>query len=178
MSRRGEAEEGITSNQVGDEDKHLHTKRIYTEADFDSILWHDCSIHAIAFNPQAFEFMIDMDHIAEWIAPSPGEQYYNFTIAPATLVFSNAHSINIDINPQFLELQIDNVTREKLGPPRNAEYVQSDVEWRWTIYCQEGVIDLQAIGYQLILRSAPVNIGSEDFTLAERGGISFATIPY
>jgi hypothetical protein len=73
-------------------------KWIWTEADFEVMGWHDSQIHAMAFFPEEFELVFDIDYIFEWIDPQPNETYYKFWIAPATLVFKNIHDVEFDID--------------------------------------------------------------------------------
>jgi len=66
----------------------------WTEADFDSLSWHDNRLHGIRFhNPsQGYEYglILDIDHILEWIACPGGT--FRFVVAPATLVQTSANS--------------------------------------------------------------------------------------
>jgi len=66
---------------------------------------------------------------------------------------------------------------DRSGPrkPRNAEYINRDTEWKWTIEFIEGEIIFYSIGFKQYTRSAPINIKSQSFSLEERGGISFNT---
>lgn len=61
-------------------------KLIWTEEDFDEMKWHDCTIYAIAFQPENFEFILDIDYIYRWETPEPNETHIKFQVAPATLV--------------------------------------------------------------------------------------------
>ena len=46
-------------------------KWIFTEADYESMGWHDSNIHAISFLPETFELVLDIDYILQWIHPEP-----------------------------------------------------------------------------------------------------------
>ena len=65
-------------------------KSFWTERDFANMGWHDVRIHAIAFDSEKFELLMDIDYMFAWADPAPGEKHYTFWMAPCTLVFSSA----------------------------------------------------------------------------------------
>jgi hypothetical protein len=148
-------------------------KWIWTEADFDEMGWHDSQIHAIAFSPEDFELIFDIDYIFAWIDPEPNETYFRFWVSPATLVFKNVHDLELEIDSYNGNLEIDNLKREDEGLPANAEYIGKASEWLWTIECKEGEIRFRSVGYEEFIRTAPRLTQSQ--TLDRKpGGISFA----
>ena len=72
-------------------------KWIWTEADFEVMGWHDNRIYALAFSADTFELILDIDYIFKWINPEPGETFFQFWTAPATLVFQNVYDVEFDI---------------------------------------------------------------------------------
>ena len=150
---------------------HEIEKWIWTEADFDVMGWHDSRVHALAFLPDEFEIVFDIDYILKWVHPQPEETTFKFWVSPATLVFENVYDVDFNIGSIGVELDILNVTREDTGPPRNAEYIGKDVEWLWIIECAQGEIKFRSAGYKQYLRSSPV-FGSQVLESKSRG-VSF-----
>lgn len=153
--------------------EYIIEKWIWTEADLGVMGWHDCRIHATAFFPEDFEFVLDIDYIFEWIDPLPNETYFKFWVAPATLIFKNVHDLEFDIDSTDGGLEIDTIEREDESRPINAEFIGKDNEWLWTIVCQEGEIRLRSIGYEVFIRTAPQLTQSQTLDRKARG-ISFA----
>src|SRR5260221_10243754 len=71
-------------------------KWIWTEQDFEEMGWHDCHIYAVAFLPETFEFVLDLDYICKWVNPKPPAENFSFWVSPATLVFENVHDLELD----------------------------------------------------------------------------------
>ena len=130
-------------------------KWIWTEADFEVMGWHDCQIHAMAFFPENFELVFDIDYLFEWIDPQPNETFFKFWVAPATLVFNNVYDVELEIDSHNVNLEIDNIKRDDESLPHNAEFIRKESEWLWTIECQEGEIRFRSVGYQQFIRTAP-----------------------
>ena len=102
-------------------------KSLWTEQDFDEMGWHDVHIHALAFDSENFELLLDIDFLFAWVDPAPGEKYYSFWISPCTLAFSNVHSLKAQIEGGFgFGLEISEVSRELAGRPHNATYLGCD----------------------------------------------------
>ncbi len=148
-------------------------KWIWTDADFDRMGWHDCVIHAFAFQPERYELLIDLDYIFEWIQPKPDETHYQFWIAPATLRFENAYDISFDLETCG-GLSLSSLKRDNPRRPRNADYIGHEEEWEWTLDTNEGQITLQSVGYKQFIRARPRLMPAQSLDLGERGGFSFA----
>ncbi len=153
-------------------EKYALEKWIWTESDFEQMGWHDARIHAIAFLPDSFEFVLDIDYILQWVRPAENETYYKFWVAPATLIFDNVHALRIDLEP-FAGVEIQDIHRADPRKPKNAEYIDRDTEWRWVIEAQEGEISLRAVGYKQYFRGEPVFVSGQSLELGVRGGFSF-----
>ncbi len=147
-------------------------KWVWTEADFDRMGWHDCVIHALAFRPERYELLLDLDYMFEWVKPRQDETHYRFWIAPAVLVFENAHSIRFDVDTSG-GLQIMSVKRASVRRPKNADYIVREEEWEWEIDLLEGQIALWSVGYKLYVRSRPILNSQQYLKETERGGFSF-----
>ena len=146
-------------------------KWLWTEADFEQMGWHDARIHAVAFASEAFEFALDIDYILQWIQPAEDE-FYRFWVAPATLVFENVHDVKFDLEP-FEAVEIADLRRDDPQPPRNAQFIGRDTEWRWVVETHQGEISLRAIGYKQHIRREPVFGRAQSLDIAARGGYSF-----
>lgn len=152
-------------------------KMIWTDEDFERMGWHDVNIHAIAFRPDTYELLMDIDYMFAWVDPEKDEKYYTFWMAPSTLVFSNVHSFTAEIE-WGLGLEISHVERHKVGIPKNAEFIGKDEEWKWIFECQEGTFSFISVGYNQFTRSKPVRAKSQSFDWDERGGISFDRVTF
>ena len=53
-------------------------KWVWTEADFEKMSWHDSRVHAMAFLPDEFEIVFDIDYILKWICLGPDETNFKF----------------------------------------------------------------------------------------------------
>ena len=149
-------------------------KWIWTETDFERMGWHDSKIYALAFSPETFELLLDIDYIFEWIKPELGETNFKFWTAPATLAFQNVYDVDFDIQTVGPELEILSIVREQPRAPRNAAYIDQDIEWLWTLDCVQGEIKLWSVGYTQYIRAAPQSDKGQKIGLSARGGYSFA----
>lgn len=157
---------------MNEENRNLE-KWLWTQDDYDQMGWHDATIRAIAFLPEADEIALDIDYIFEWIDPAKGETYFNFRVSPATLVFENINDVIINLE-LFDDVQLQNISRGDSRKPRNAEFIGHDREWNWTFDANVGDITLWSIGYKQFIRQAPVLTHNQILSLDERGGFSFA----
>ena len=131
-------------------------KRVWTESDFEIMSWHDGHVYSIAFAPEKSEIAFDIDYIFQWVHPKQNETSFSFWVSPATLVFENVYNMEFDISSYDGGLEIDIIQRESVGVPRNAQYIEKNEEWVWTIKCQEGEIKFRSAGYKQYIRAEPV----------------------
>lgn len=145
-------------------------KAVWTEADFEDMVWVDTIVRALAFFPDSYEFALDIDHTIRWIAPQTGAVYYDRWTAPATLVFQNVHELSI--NADFvLSCALDDVERQEPRVPPNADYISNTIEWNWVLNFVAGEISFRSTGFSEYFRRQPVL--KNRLSLEERGGISF-----
>jgi hypothetical protein len=144
-------------------------KPVWDQADFDSMGWHDVRIHAFATFPDTFEIAFDIDYIAGWEKPAPDSRYFRFHVAPATLVFTDVSSVVMNIESGDGTLTLEEMQREKAEPTPTGE-----PDYLWTLAAHEGLIAVRASGFRQYLRRQPVLVDTQSFTLADRGGVSFA----
>jgi hypothetical protein len=146
-------------------------KNIFTEADFEQMSWHDCPIHALSFTDD-YQLLLDIDYIFEWVLMS-NKKRYQFWIAPCTLIFENVYEIALESN--HTTLIIDSVTKDNPQRPKNAEYLNKDLEYDWLIETTVGEISFKSVGYNQYVRKEPVLLRSQKLDLQNRGGVSFGT---
>lgn len=148
-------------------------RSIWTERDFHQMGWHDVVIHGIAFDTDAFQLLLDIDYIFAWVDPEPPAKHFTFWLSPATLIFDAVWDLKIDYEAS-LGMQLQDLARSesRIRPHPIAEAQQS--EFRWSLRANEGELSFWASGYTQYTRRAPARLEKQSFSLAERGGLSFA----
>ncbi|SCG60122.1 hypothetical protein GA0070619_4125 [Micromonospora zamorensis] len=152
------------------------SKATWTDADFLSMGWHDCRIHALSIAdcvddtlPPA-RMLLDLDYIVRWVQPAEEDQRFTFWIAPATLVFDGAWGIDGRLGPLHDVMEIADLHRLE-SPDNNPEPL-------WHIEGQNFDLRLRAPGYTQFLRMPPQHVAQQILTPAERAGISFAELSF
>jgi hypothetical protein len=144
-------------------------KSLWTEADFENMQWHDNPIHAFMFSDN-FEIIMDIDYIFEWVLKG---KKYAFWISPCTFIFENVYDLTFNVGPATPGLTIDFITKENPQKTQNAEHINRDTEYDWTIEAQEGTISFKSIGYKQFVRQKPRLLATQKLESIDRGGISF-----
>lgn len=140
-------------------DKYELEKKIWTDADFEKMGWHDCRIYKIRLTNN---LELDIDYILQWNKPDIEGLPFTFWIAPATLVFKNIHNIQFEIDTAFDEaLEIEDI-----------ELNNSDDIIQWTIITQQGDIEFTADGFTQWIRQEPFFQFGQTISYIERGGFS------
>lgn len=153
----------------------------YTEADFDELSWHDCSIWGIALRngggEPAFEpadLALDIDFIVEWVcgvgAPA------RFRVAPAALVFHNVTELRIKVQTTHsgdyrMALSPWPILRLNRQPIERPEGYPGPPSYAWTLALGRptpGEIHFGASGFTQELRAEPVLSEQQSLTIAER----------
>ncbi|WP_433728434.1 hypothetical protein ACQP2Y_14935 [Actinoplanes sp. CA-051413] len=137
-------------------------------AESEEVRWHDVRLHGFGFSPGTFELLLDIDYILQWREPPAGEEYYEFVVAPATLVFHSVADVRIDLQSYTGEVSIDTVQREDAQPTPAGV-----TDYAWLLNTHEGTIRFRAAGFQVHLRQDPRVSAGPSLTLTERGGVSF-----
>ena len=148
-------------------------KRVWTQADFDKMSFHDLCIHGIAAvheYPDPHELLFDIDYILEWVKPRLPGKDFKFRLAPATLVFEHVYDLAVRTESGIHEpwWSISDVTREKR---RSAD---GRTDWAWSFGLEQGNILFRSTGFKLFLRKAPSLSERQYLSFSERGGVSFA----
>ena len=152
------------------------TKSVWSDGDLDQMLWHDATVHAIAFHAEGppgsyvSRLLIDLDYIVAW-PPAESKVCSPFYVAPATLVFDDVYDIDGQISSLSPSLTIDRVLRSPVDDrlPHLAQ---------WHIEGHEFELKFRALGYRLYLRQPPTLIDRQELSLAERGGFAFTEVGY
>ena len=143
-------------------------KADWTDADFDQMGWHDCAVHALAFEtaPYCQGLLVDLDYIVEWSCPTPPATTYSFWVCPATLVFDPAWDLtgNIKLQGFGLELWLDAL--ERSGPDEHDAF-------EWTLAGQRFSLAVRAPGFTQYLRRPPIHSPHQRLSIDQRGGLSF-----
>jgi len=148
------------------------SKATWTDADFATMGWHDCRIHAISIGEYDDEtlpparMLLDLDYIVRWVDPARHAERFTFWIAPATLVFDGAWDISGQLGPLHEAMEIAEVHR--------LDAADSSPEPVWHVEGQNFDLRLRAASYTQYLRLAPQHVPRQILTSAERSGISFA----
>ncbi|RDX38222.1 hypothetical protein DZA50_00770 [Kangiella sp. HD9-110m-PIT-SAG07] len=131
--------------------------------------WHDSKIWGFLTDSEAFEFMIDLDYIFNWVQPKKNEIYFKFWVAPVTMVFENAYDVVFDLESRQGEIEVADLYMENERKTPNGRF--SEYDFRFD--CQEGKIKVSATGFKLYVRKPPILLDGQTIDYKERGGICF-----
>ena len=168
-------------------------RAVWTDADYETMGWHDVAIHGIAFEDDgASRLLLDLDYIVEWLCPVPPSKSLAFLVTPATLIFENVWGLEGAMRAasayQRVLLLIDSL---KVSTP-SAEQMKASTSTAgghdfasgfpntgdlraWEISGQNFELTFLADGYHQHFRAHPINVTrGQRLTSAQRGGISFA----
>jgi hypothetical protein len=149
-------------------------KLIWDDSDFEQMGWHDSKIYAMSFEGDKFELALDIDYIVKWVNPDGGEPNFKFWVAPATLIFRNVYDLNF--SQHSLDFEIQDIYRDNPVKPKNAKYVEGQMEYDWRIETTSGEITFKSGGYKQYFRKEPVLLDHQRIDFKQRGGISFEII--
>jgi len=147
-------------------------KHIWTQDDFKYMGWHDATIWSSFANTEEYEFSFDLDYIFKWVDPIGEEKYFKFWVAPVTMVFENVSDIKFDIESRQGDIEIANLHMENPKLTPNGKFT----EYTFRFECQEGIITLQATGYNMYVRQTPTLSKSQSLELDVRGGVNFGKV--
>ena len=131
-------------------------KRVWTDADFEQMGWHDCNIYKMRLTE---DLELDIDYIFQWNKPDLEGLPFTFWIAPATLVFKSLQNLTFDFDINFENaFEIEDIEKED--------------ENRWTIITQQGDIQFNSKGYEQYIRQEPFFEFGQTISYIERFGHS------
>ena len=124
------------------------TDRVWSDAEYDAMSWHDNAIHGIRFiegQDGCGELVLDIDYILEWIKV---ENHFTFRCQPATLTFHGVSDprMTIDYASQSAGLtpfSIDGIERRS---EQRVGYVAHI--WKIPINWPAGEITFEATGFE------------------------------
>jgi hypothetical protein len=132
------------------------TRTRWTDADFESLCWHDCVIHSLALDHDGeyqSDLVLDLDFILEWILRD--DNSYEFRVAPCLLRFQGVSSLQIRVSLGFKEpMEIDWIERS----PKRDECFEH-YHWNITLhrfgYDGDNAIQFDAMGFAQELTGNP-----------------------
>jgi hypothetical protein len=149
-------------------------KSVWTEADFESVGWHDNAVHAFAFEPASpypGRLLVDLDHIIEWVSPVPPETRFSLLDVP----------VHAGVRPRLgphgrrrshrrsFTLQLNTILRSEPDPRGFHE---------WTLEGHDFTLRLSATGFTQYLRRPPIRSFQQRLETDEHGGLSFDQLGY
>ena len=148
----------------------------WTDADFDSLEWHDVHIHGfhvLEGEHGTGELWLDLDYILEWVGPCGAGDGYQFRIAPAILKFRDVTSLRFSLDyatptAAMGPFSIDGIERKPIS------YGNGCGSYRWTLAINwpAGEITFDSPGFSQSLTGAAIETDSQQLDEAQRSGDS------
>jgi len=134
-------------------------KKIWTEADFDKMGWHDNHIYKVRLT---VDLELDIDYILQWNKPEVKGLPFSFWVAPSTLVFRGIKNLEFEIDTAFNEaMEIEDI---ELSIAENKNH--------WTIVTQQGNLEFISEGFTQYVRQEPFLEFGQTISYIERNGFS------
>jgi hypothetical protein len=142
----------------------------YTDADLDSLSWHDNHIHGLRLSEGehgAGELELDVDHIVEWLCPE--NEPWCFRVAPATLTFHNVFGLRMSVDyvavtAGLVPPSIDDMQFERKSHPTGFISYDCTIRLNWP----EGAFTFSCSGFTLRLRRPATVVDHQCLEPAER----------
>jgi len=136
--------------------KYELDKKIWTDADFDKMGWHDNQIYKIRLTE---DLEMDIDYIFKWNQPDLEGLPFTFWVAPATLVFKNIKNLRFEFNIGLDDnFEIDEIERANKN--------------QWTVITRHGDIQFSSTGFEQFIRQEPSFQFGQTISYIERYGYS------
>jgi hypothetical protein len=144
--------------------------QVWTDADFDRMLWHDNHVHSIRFvagKDGEGDLILDIDHILEWMNGEDGG--FKFRILPVTLTFHGVMFPRIVIDyaaatAAFGPFMIHGIERRM----EQRSHYEAQV-WRIPVTWPGGEIEFEARGFTQRGEGEPVLTSHQLLTPEQRG---------
>lgn len=144
-----------------------------TETSFDALSWHDNHVYGfylslgdVARGDWRSDFVLDIDHIVEWVCGIDGRA--QFRVAPATLTFHHVTDLRLDIGWAQTGFQVGlhpvSIAAIARTPVHNQKICFDRPYYAWRIeanWPQGGAIAFGASGFTQALRAEPVLIAEQ-----------------
>jgi hypothetical protein len=142
--------------------------RIWTDAQFAEMSWHDNHVHALRIvetGDGAGDLILDIDHIVEWIK---GDRGFQFRIVPASLTFHEVMFPRISLDyatgtSAFAPFMIHGIDRRE---EQRAHYLA--ILWNINISCPKGEISFEARGFTQQARGEAVLSSAQCLSARDR----------
>lgn len=146
----------------------------WSTEDFDSLGWHDVSVHALRIEEGedgSGELVLDIDYILEWCIDKPD---FSFRIAPATLRFHEIFNLRVVLDYASLPAGIspftlDGITRELLTYPNGNQ----SFRWLLSVNWPAGEISFESSGFTQELAGPEVTKARQSLVPQERKRAGF-----
>lgn len=156
----------------------------YSDADFDELSWHDCSVWRFelrvgdsAEEDWTADLVLDLDFIADFFNGTDGTAQYS--IAPATLSFRGVTDLKMTLDfgdsgfqTAIHAFSVDRIERE---PVHDQKVFLDRTYYRWTIFSnwpEVGALSFGAVGFTLKLACEPITKSADTLSLRERTRLS------
>lgn len=138
-------------------------KRLWTDADFDLMSWHDSLVYAFKVDQDLY---FDIDYIFKWVQPVK-DYWFSFWVAPCTLIFETPTKFGFDLesNDFCNYIEIADLGRE----------VNDNGKTEWRIETHIGDIVIEADKFKQFVRRRPTLQAGQQIIPEERGEVSFTT---
>ncbi|GAB3825235.1 hypothetical protein [Hymenobacter jeollabukensis] len=141
-------------------------KWLWTEADFETMGWHDASVYA--WRLQGSELLMDIDYIFQWNQPEVEGTSFTFWVAPATLVFHEVQNVEFDFD--FIG------TEPFKAAALEIDSLELETPNEWTIQFHNGYLGFTATGFSQYIRKAPSFEFGQQVSYPNRAGNSFERV--
>ena len=141
----------------------------WTEHDYDSMSWHDATVHAIRLvegEHGSGQLWFDLDYIVEWICVG---NTCRFRVAPARLAFREVTKLRLSLDyatvgAGFVPFQLDGIERKDI------RYAGDYSSYSWTIEINwpDGSISFDSPGFTQQLTGPIVESGSQSLSPSQR----------
>ena len=139
--------------------EYLLEKKIWTDADFAQMGWHDCRIYKLRLTR---DLELDIDYIFRWNQPEIEGLPFTFWVAPATLVFKNVQELSFELNTAFDEdVEMVDIQRS-----------ETENGLQWTIITHQGDFEFLCDGFEQFIRQDPFFQFGQTIPFIERYGHS------
>ncbi|HMG66707.1 MAG TPA: hypothetical protein VK588_03440 [Chitinophagaceae bacterium] len=135
----------------------MQVKPLWTEADFESMSWHDSRLYSISFPNEKLKMTFDIDYLFKWEI-NKIDNLYNFWVSPCDLIFSDV--LNLEINFDFkntVGLYIDNIARFN----SRASFNEQKIIWHYKITTDKGIISFEGTEFIQIVKKQPILTNSQ-----------------
>jgi hypothetical protein len=134
-------------------------KKIWTDADFSNMGWHDSHIYKMRFTE---DLELDIDYIFQWNKPDFEGLPFTFWVAPATLVFKKIQNLSFEIS----------VALEDAFEIEDIERIEENKDYKWTIITRQGDFQFNCDGFEQFIRQEPSFQFGQTIPYSERNGYS------